>query len=51
MQHLYFNAALAPYVTRSCNLGYDVIITVDHGQDDLGRHGGAGEDQQDVAFY
>jgi predicted AlkP superfamily pyrophosphatase or phosphodiesterase len=47
----YLDAALAPYVTRWRNLGYDVIVTADHGQDDLGHHGGAGEDQQDVAFY
>ena len=47
----YLDAALAPYVTRWRNLGYDVIITADHGQDDLGHHGGAGEDQQDAAFY
>jgi bisphosphoglycerate-independent phosphoglycerate mutase (AlkP superfamily) len=38
-------------VTRWRNLGYDVIVTADHGQDNLGHHGGAGEDQQDVAFY
>ena len=47
----YLDAALAPYVTRWRELGYDVIVTADHGQDDLGHHGGAGEDQQDVAFY
>jgi predicted AlkP superfamily pyrophosphatase or phosphodiesterase len=47
----YLDAALAPYVTRWRNLGYDVIVTADHGQDNLGHHGGAGEDQQDVAFY
>ena len=50
------DAALAPYVTRWRELGYDVIVTADHGQDELGQdelghHGGAGEDQQDVAFY
>ena len=45
------DAALAPYVTRWRELGYDVIVTADHGQDELGHHGGAGEDQQDVAFY
>jgi hypothetical protein len=28
-----------------------VIVTADHGQDDRGHHGGAGELQQDFAFY
>ena len=26
-------------------------MTADHGQDARGHHGGAGEDQQDFAFY
>jgi len=47
----YLDAALAPYVARWRSFGYEVIITSDHGQDDLGHHGGSGEDQQDVAFY
>jgi predicted AlkP superfamily pyrophosphatase or phosphodiesterase len=47
----YLDAALAPYVIRWRNLGYEVIVTADHGQDEIGHHGGAGEDQQDVAFY
>ena len=47
----YLDAALAPYVSRWRVLGYEVIVTADHGQDHLGHHGGAGEDQQDVALY
>jgi predicted AlkP superfamily pyrophosphatase or phosphodiesterase len=47
----YLDAALAPYVIRWRNLGYEVIVTADHGQDEIGHHGGAGEEQQDVAFY
>lgn len=47
----YLDAALAPYIERWRNAGYEVIVTADHGQDDLGHHGGAGELQQDFAFY
>jgi hypothetical protein len=32
-------------------MGYEVIVTADHGQDARGHHGGTGEAQQDFAFY
>ncbi|MEM1006490.1 MAG: alkaline phosphatase family protein, partial [Pseudomonadota bacterium] len=32
-------------------LGYDVIVTADHGQDERGHHGGRGALQQDTALY
>jgi predicted AlkP superfamily pyrophosphatase or phosphodiesterase len=42
---------LAPFVSRWRQKGYEVIVTADHGQDARGHHGGAGEAQQDFAFY
>ena len=42
---------LAPYVARWRAMGYEVIVTADHGQDDRGHHGGRGELQQDYALY
>lgn len=45
------DAMLAPFVHRWRAAGYEVIVTADHGQDDRGHHGGAGEAQQDFAFY
>lgn len=47
----YLDAALAPYIERWRNAGYEVIVTADHGQDDLGHHGGACQEQQEFAFY
>ena len=42
---------LAPFIPRWRAAGYEVIVTADHGQSLRGHHGGAGEDQQDVALY
>ncbi len=42
---------LAPFIPRWRKMGYEVIVTADHGQDARGHHGGAGEDQQDFALY
>ena len=42
---------LAPFIARWRAAGYEVIVTADHGQDARGHHGGAGELQQDFAFY
>jgi predicted AlkP superfamily pyrophosphatase or phosphodiesterase len=42
---------LAPFIPRWRRMGYEVIVTADHGQDARGHHGGAGEDQQDFALY
>lgn len=42
---------LAPFIPRWRAAGYEVIVTADHGQSARGHHGGAGEDQRDVALY
>lgn len=42
---------LAPFLNRWRQAGYEVIVTADHGQDARGHHGGAGDLQQDFAFY
>ena len=42
---------LAPFIPRWRQLGYDVIVTADHGQDERGHHGGRGPLQQETALY
>lgn len=42
---------LAPFIPMWRQMGYEVIVTADHGQSMRGHHGGAGEDQQDFALY
>jgi len=42
---------LAGFIPRWRSAGYEVIVTADHGQDARGHHGGAGEAQQEFAFY
>lgn len=42
---------LAPFIHRWRALGYELIVTADHGQDDRGHHGGRGALQQDSALY
>ena len=42
---------LAPFIARWRKARYEVIVTADHGQDERGHHGGAGDLQQDFAFY
>jgi len=42
---------LAGFLPRWRRAGYDVVVTADHGQDARGHHGGAGEAQQEFAFY
>jgi bisphosphoglycerate-independent phosphoglycerate mutase (AlkP superfamily) len=42
---------LAPFIPKWRDVGYELIITADHGQDDRGHHGGRGELQQDAALY
>ena len=42
---------LAPFIPRWRAAGYEVIVTADHGQSARGHHGGASEDQRDVALY
>jgi len=45
------DAMLAPFIPKWRAMGYEVIVTADHGQDARGHHGGTGEAQQDFAFY
>jgi len=45
------DAMLAPFIPQWRAMGYEVIVTADHGQDARGPHGGTGELQQDFAFY
>lgn len=42
---------LAPFIPRWRAMGYEVIVTADHGQDARGHHGGRGELQQETALY
>lgn len=42
---------LAPFIPRWLDMGYEVIVTADHGQDERGHHGGRGALQQDAALY
>ena len=42
---------LAPFIPKWRAMGYEVIVTADHGQDERGHHGGPGELQQDSALY
>jgi len=42
---------LAPFIPRWRDMGYEVIVTADHGQDDRGHHGGRGALQQETALY
>lgn len=42
---------LAPFIPRWLDMGYEVIVTADHGQDDRGHHGGRDPLQQDAALY
>ena len=53
MDHACFvmDEMLAPFITRWRDLGYEVIVTADHGQDERGHHGGRGALQQETALY
>ena len=42
---------LALYLPRWRQMGYEVIVTADHGQDERGHHGGRGALQQETALY
>lgn len=42
---------LAPWIPRWREMGYEVIVTADHGQDARGHHGGRDPLQQDFALY
>ncbi len=45
------DAMLSPSIKAWRAMGYEVIVTADHGQSMRGHHGGRGEDQQDFALY
>jgi predicted AlkP superfamily pyrophosphatase or phosphodiesterase len=53
MDHACFVAdeMLAPFIPRWRQLGYEVIVTADHGQDERGHHGGRSPLQQETALY
>ena len=42
---------LAPWITKWRDMGYQVIVTADHGQDARGHHGGHDPLQQEFALY
>ncbi len=42
---------LAPFILRWQEMGYEIIVTSDHGQDKRGHHGGANGRQRDGALY
>ena len=42
---------LAPFIPRWRRMGYEVIVTADHGQDERGHHGGRNDLQQLSALY
>ncbi|MFD0914905.1 alkaline phosphatase family protein [Pseudahrensia aquimaris] len=45
------DAQLSVFLPKWLDMGYEVIVTADHGQSDRGHHGGVGEDQTDFALY
>jgi predicted AlkP superfamily pyrophosphatase or phosphodiesterase len=53
MNHACFvmDEMLAPFIRQWRSLGYEVIVTADHGQDELGHHGGRSPLQQEAALY
>lgn len=53
MDHACFvmDEMLAPFITRWRQMGYEVIVTADHGQDVRGHHGGCDPLQQETALY
>ena len=42
---------LSPWITKWRDMGYQVIVTADHGQDARGHHGGHDPLQQEFALY
>lgn len=45
------DAMLAQFLRQWRKMGYEVIVTADHGQDARGHHGGTADVQRDFAFY
>ena len=42
---------LAAYIPRWLDMGYEIIVTADHGQDERGHHGGTDDLQRLTALY
>jgi predicted AlkP superfamily pyrophosphatase or phosphodiesterase len=42
---------LAPFIHQWRAMGYEIIVTADHGQDERGHHGGRSPLQQEAALY
>ncbi|MGA9434845.1 MAG: alkaline phosphatase family protein, partial [Roseobacter sp.] len=53
MDHACFvmDEMLAPSISRWRAMGYEIIVTADHGQDTRGHHGGRDAAQQETALY
>lgn len=53
MDHACFvmDEMLAPFIPRWREMGYEVIVTADHGQDSRGHHGARDPLQQEFALY
>jgi predicted AlkP superfamily pyrophosphatase or phosphodiesterase len=53
MDHACFvmDEMLAPFIPKWRQMGYEVIVTADHGQDERGHHGGRSPLQQETALY
>ncbi|MFY0616551.1 alkaline phosphatase family protein [Shimia sp.] len=53
MDHACFvmDEMLAPFIIKWRAMGFEVIVTADHGQDARGHHGGHSSIQQDFALY
>lgn len=45
------DAMLAAFLPKWLEMGYEVIVTADHGQSPRGHHGGTEDAQRDAAFY
>jgi predicted AlkP superfamily pyrophosphatase or phosphodiesterase len=50
-QLYHLDAALAVYLPRWRDAGYEVILTADHGQTTRGHHGGATDEMREVPLY
>ncbi|MCB1387407.1 MAG: alkaline phosphatase family protein [Nitratireductor sp.] len=53
MDHACFamDSMLAAFLPKWLEMGYEVIVTADHGQTDRGHHGGREDLQQEAALY
>ncbi len=53
MEHACFvmEEMLSPFIQKWREMGYEIMVTADHGQTDRGHHGGHEDLQQDFALY